>query len=45
MKEVPDGELWRLGLLDRLLALRTERQEDSDNTKRLVAMIASLCST
>ena len=45
VKEVPDGELWRLGLLDRLLALRTERQEDSDNTKRLVAMIASLCST
>ena len=45
MKEVPEGELWRLGLLDKLLALRTEKQEDSENTKRIVAMIASLCST
>ena len=45
VKEVPECEMWRLGLLDRLLALRAERQEDSENTKRLVAMIASLCST
>ena len=44
-KEVPEGELWRLGLLDKLLALRTEKQEDSENTKRIVAMIASFCST
>ena len=45
VKEVPDSELWRLGLLDNLLALRAEKQGDSESMKRTVAMLSSLCST
>ena len=45
VKEVPESEHWRLGLLDGLLALRAEKQGDSESTKRTVAMLASLCST
>ena len=45
VKEVPEAELWRLGLLDSLLALRAEKQDDSESMKRTVAMLASLCST
>ena len=45
VKEVPEGELWRLGLLDSLLAIRADKQGDSESMKRTVAMLASLCST
>ena len=45
VKEVPDSEQWRLGLLDHLLALRTEVQSDKESLKRVVALLASLCST
>ena len=45
VKEVPVSEQWRLGLLDHLLALRAEVQTDSERSKSIVAMLASLCST
>ena len=45
VKEVPESEHWRLGLLDGLLALRAETQGDSESSKRTVAMLSSLCST
>ena len=45
VKEVPVSEQWRLGLLDHLLALRAEVQTDSERSKSVVAMLASLCST
>ena len=45
VKEVPDIEQWRLGLLDHLLALRDEVHTDVEKSKRVIAMLASLCST
>ena len=45
VKQVPDNEQWRLGLLDHLLALRAEVRTDSVKSKSVVAMLASLCST
>ena len=45
VKTVPAGEQWRLGLLDRLLALRAEKQADEENVKSVVALLSSLCST
>ena len=45
VKEVPVGEQWRLGLLDHLLALRTEVQTDNESLKRMGALLASHCST
>ena len=45
VKEVPESEQWRLGLLDSLLALRVEKRDDTGSMKRTVAMLASLCAT
>ena len=45
VKEVPESEQWRLGLLDGLLVLRSEKQKSSEEMKSIVAMISSLCST
>ena len=43
--EVPDREKWRLGLLDGLLKERTELESQGVDTRRVVAMLSSLCST
>ena len=45
VKEVPDKEKWRLGLLDSLLMERTELENQGLDTRRVVAMLSSLCST
>ena len=45
MKEVPESERWRLGLLDSLLALRSQQEKEGADTKRVVAMLSSLCAT
>ena len=45
VKEVPVNEQWRLGLLDALLALRSEKQQNKDDLKSVVAQLSSLCST
>ena len=45
VKEVPECEQWRLGLLDALLALRSERQKNNEEVKSIVAQLSSLCST
>ena len=45
MKEVPLGEEWRTGLLDKLLALRMEKQSAGEDVRRVTALLASLCST
>ena len=45
VKTVPDGEQWRLGLLDNLLVLRAEKQAEEEDVKRVVALLSSLCST
>ena len=41
--EVPEKESWRVGLLDILLRQRSELEKDGKDSKRVNAMLASLC--
>ena len=45
IKEVPEKEFWRLGLLDSLLRERAVLEKEGRDLKRVVAMISSLCTT
>ena len=45
VKEVPECEQWRLGLLDALLALRSERLRNKEDVISVIAQLSSLCST
>ena len=46
MESVPESECWRLGLLDTLLQdARCSIEKEGGDTKRVIAMISSLCST
>ena len=45
VKKVPESERWRLGLLDNLLKMKSERYQRVEDSKRICAMISSLCST
>ena len=45
VRKVPEGEGWRLGLLDNLMKLKQERYLRVEDTKTICAMIDSLCST
>ena len=45
VQEVPEGETWRLGLLDGLMRERASLESAGKDTKRIVAMLSSLCST
>ena len=45
VKEVPDREKWRLGLLDSLICQRAGLDKEEKDTKTVVAMLSSLCST
>ena len=45
VKEVPEAEQWRLGLLDSLLKMKQERYLRVEDSKAICAMIDSLCST
>ena len=45
IKEVPEKEKWRLGFLDSLLRERAELEKEGKDTKRVVAMLSSLCTT
>ena len=45
VKVVPDSEMWRLGLLDILICRRAELKKEEKDTKTVVAMLSSLCST
>ena len=42
---VPEKETWRLGLLDSLLRERGVLEKEGKDTKRVVAMLSSLCTT
>ena len=42
---VPENEKWRLGLLDTLLQERCCIDREGGDTKRVTAMISSLCTT
>ena len=43
--EVPESELWRLGLLDGLLSERASLEKEGNDVKRVVSMLSSLCNT
>ena len=45
LKTVPEGELWRVGLLDGLLRTRADLEKLQSDTKRVGAQISSLCTT
>ena len=42
---VPENERRRLGLLDALLLERSSIEKEAGDTKRVIALISSLCST
>ena len=44
-KTVPDAEQWRLGMLVELIRVRQSRFNEVQDSKRITAMINSLCST
>ena len=45
IKTVPESESWRVGLLDTLLRSRAELEKQQSDTKRVTALISSLCTT
>ena len=45
VREVPEQEKWRLGLLSKLFMLKSERYLRVEDTKTICAMLDSLCST
>ena len=45
VKQVPEVESWRLGLLDKLMEMRTDQQRAGEDVKTVTAMISSLCTT
>ena len=45
VQSVPDKEKWRLGLLTSLLNMRCEKDLRVEDTRRICAMIDSLCAT
>ena len=45
VKQIPEAEQWRLGLLNNLMKLKQERYLRVEDTKTITAMIDSLCST
>ena len=45
VQQVPEGEKWRLGLLESLLKLRGQKEVKVLETRRVGAMLDSLCIT
>ena len=45
VKQVPEVESWRIGLLDKLMEMRSNQQKEGRDVKIVTAMISSLCST
>ena len=45
VRNVPDGEKWRLGLIASLMKLKTEKYHQVEDSKHICAMMDSLCST
>jgi hypothetical protein len=45
VQEAPEQESWRLGLLNSLLGMQTEKYLMVQDSKRICAMIDSLCNT
>ena len=45
IKQVPESERWRLGLLDHLIQLKSQLDKEGSEFKRIVAMTSSLCTS
>ena len=45
VEEVPESEQWRLGLLDILLRQRADQEKLGSDTKRVTALLSSLCTS
>ena len=45
VQKIPEKEMWRVGLLNTLLGMKTEQFMMVQDSKRICAMIDSLCST
>ena len=45
IKQVPESELGRLGLIDHLIQLRSKLDSEESEFKRVVAMLSSLCTS
>ena len=45
VREVPDSEKWRLGLITSLMKIQNERYHRVEDSKTICAMLDSLCST
>ena len=45
VREVPDREKWRLGLISNLLKIREEKFLDVKDSKKICGMLESLCNT
>ena len=45
LKTVPECENWRVGLLDALLRTRADLERQQSDTKRVIALLSSLCTT
>ena len=45
VQRVPMNEMWRLGLLAKLMEIRRNKYMEVKDSQRITAMIDSLCST
>ena len=45
VRKIAEGEKWRLVLLDTLLDIRRTKSTCVEDTKRITAMLHSLCNT
>ena len=45
VKKVPEAEQWRTGLMDKLMKMKKETYLAVSDSKRICAMIDSLCNT
>ena len=45
VKKVPEAEQWRTGLMDKLMATRKDKYLAVSDSKRICAMVDSLCNT
>ena len=45
VRQVPQGEQWRLGLMTTLLEMRSDKHREVQDNKMICKMIKSLCST
>ena len=45
VREVPDHEKWRIGLISNLLKIKEEKFLDVKDSKQICGMLESLCNT